>query len=83
MKLDAFAQLEGIGQAIVRHRPRLGEIPLDLGIVGRIEFEKRRIMRTYRMDERKRGICVAVIIWRLGAHAELEFATLFLCVHDT
>ena len=41
VKLHAAPQLEGIGEAVLRHRPRLGKITDDLWIFFGVEFEQR------------------------------------------
>ena len=50
---DVWPQPECVGHAVGRDRPGLGEVALDLRIVGRREFQKCRIMRNDRMDERE------------------------------
>ena len=41
VKFDATAQLKGIGEAVLRHRPRLGKIADDLRIFFGVEFKQR------------------------------------------
>ncbi len=72
VELHPFAQPERIGKAIFRNRPRLREIAFDGRILGRVELEQRVVVRANGVDERERGVRVAVVIRRLGPHRELE-----------
>ena len=74
MKLDVAPELEGVGEAVGRDRPGLGEVAHDLGIVRGIELEQRRVVRPHRMEERERGLRVAVVVGRFGADREDERA---------
>ena len=74
MELDVAPELEGVGEAVGRDRPGLGEVAHDLRIVRGIELEQRRVVRPHRMEERERGLRVAVVVGRLGADREDERA---------
>ena len=68
------SQFEGIDLPVGRDLPRLRQIADHLRITGRIEFEKRRIMWRYRMQERERGIAVAIVVPGLDRRGKLQHA---------
>ena len=72
MELDPLPQLEGVAQAVLGDRPRLGKVALERRVFRGVELEQRVVVRPHRMDERERGLRVAVVVGRLGAHRELE-----------
>ena len=74
VKLDALFELERVGQPVLGHGPRIRNVAHDLRILRGVELEQRRIMRAHWMDERERGLRVAIVVGRLGAHGEFEQA---------
>ncbi len=77
VKQNVRAQFEGVGLAIGRHIPGLCQIADDLRVVGRIEFEQRRIMRRYRVQKREGGVAVAIVIAGLDRRREFQRAAAF------
>src|SRR6516165_3907231 len=74
MKLNSFANLEGISQCILRDRPALGDIADNLGVILRIESQQRAVVRRDRMEHGKRGFTVTIVGRRGAAHGEYELA---------
>ena len=72
VELDPAAQLEGVGHAVGRDRPALRQIGHHLGVVLAAEFHQQGVMGRDRVDQGKRRAAVAVVVRRLGDHAEVE-----------
>ena len=75
VELDALAQLEGVGEAVLGDLPGLGEVALDLELVVRTrERQQRGVLRRHRVHHGERRGGVAVGGRRLGHHGEVERA---------
>jgi hypothetical protein len=74
MEQDVRAQPEGVGELVGRDAPALGEVAFHLRIVCPVEFEQRRVVRRYRMEESEGDVGVAVIARRLGIDGEFKHA---------
>ena len=66
------SQLERISLPVWRGFPGLRQVADDLRIIAGIKFEKRRIMRRNRVQKRKRGVAVTVVISRLHRRGKFQ-----------
>ncbi len=60
MKLDALTNLYRQRQAILRERPRLGDVTDDLWVILRVEAQQRAVMRRHWVEHAECGFAVAV-----------------------
>ena len=76
VELDALAQLERIGQPVVRSRPAFGQRRRGLGpgLVVRVDPQQRVVERRDRVDQAECFLAVSVIRRRLRRDREHEFA---------
>lgn len=74
MEQHVGPQLERVGEPVGRHVPGFCQVPDNLRVILRIEFEERRIMRRDRVQERKGCVGVAIVIAGLDENGKFERA---------
>ena len=74
MEDHARADLEGVGEAVGRHAPALGDVGLELGIIVGIDLEQQRVVRRQHVHGGIGRDRVAVGARRLGRDGKSERA---------
>src|ERR1700719_2246355 len=72
MEQHVGTQLEGIGELVRRYGPRFCEVSLNLRVIGRVEFQKRRIVRRDWVQNGEGHVGMTVVVRRLRVHGEFE-----------
>ena len=74
VEFHALVQLEGVGEAVGRDGPALGEIADDLRVLGGVELDEQRVERGDRMQQAEGLRAVAIVVRGLGGDGEVEDA---------
>ena len=76
MKLHILAQLEGEGPAVGRGRPGFRGVGRNAHVLPIADIlQQRRIVRTYGVQNSKRGAAMAIVVGGLCDHRKTEHPT--------
>jgi hypothetical protein len=72
MELDAFVQLERVGQSVIGHIPALGEVADNLSVLAAVVLHQVGKHRADGMQQRECLRGVAVVVRRLGGDGKIQ-----------